>query len=135
MLNPFPDALILELFAPTLLRLAAGCAFLMLAYTHLVSGRANGTKLVKKEWGGAGAVSFNILPALEILAALSLIFGFLTQIGALIGIGISIVLATARGAKYNAIATESMPFYILLGVICLSLFITGAGLIAFDLPL
>lgn len=135
MLNPFPDVLILELFAPTLLRLAAGCAFLMLAYTHLVSGRADGMKLMKTEWGAAGAVSFNMLPVLEILAGLSLILGLLTQIGALIGISICILLATARGAKYKTIATESMSFYLLLGIVCFSLFITGAGLIAFDVPL
>jgi len=70
----------------------------------------------------------------ELIAGILLILGFLTQIGALIVIiyAIKFLVFYAR-LKHPLGPTRQELFFILC--IALSLFITGPGILAFDLPI
>ncbi len=132
MLNPFPNLLFLSYFAPTLLRLAAALVIAFVAYTHIKNrGALSNTKfpIVGK---GAWIVWASIV--VEAAVAAGLLFGYGTQLAALLG--------AVLGLKYSAWAGRYPQFFVLsriasllLLVICLSLLVTGAGAFAMDLPL
>lgn len=130
MFNPFPSLLALGLFGPFMLRIAAGAVILLFAFRvwksmrrHPKAGEASRTSVF--HW---------YLLAVEACIGISLIFGFLTQIGAIIGIYlIGHLLYLKR--KQNRAASESRLVYGLLLIIMLSLLVSGAGAFAFDLPL
>ena len=122
MLNPFPQLLVFGFFAPTLLRLAAGALFGYLAIAHF-SHRPNMSQAIA--W---------LLIVVETLIALSLILGYHLQYGAIAGIIVGIGQAiTAK--RYPTVTPLLALEYVLVIVICLSLLVSGAGAIAFDLPL
>lgn len=75
-----------------------------------------------------------ILGIVELLAGLSLILGLYTQIGALIAGIISLILLISKllGKPFG---TEGVLFDFILLSISLSLMFSGAGFLAFDLPL
>ena len=132
MLNPFPDLLVLGFFAPTIVRVAAAALFLYAGYIH---------------WQKREAISntaFPIVGKSPVVAWVSvvfhlgvgamLLFGYYTQIAALLGLVGSLkglVLAKA----YAGVFFYSRATYILLAAICFSLLLSGAGAFAFDLPL
>jgi hypothetical protein len=63
-----------------------------------------------------------------------LFVGLWTQAAAIVGILLSLKHGLAP-RKYSAIIPLSRAAFLLLFVICLSLLVTGAGALAFDLPL
>lgn len=65
---------------------------------------------------------------------LALLIGFLTQVAALVGMCITLLLLYAR-KRYSVIAEESAACYVLIIAMCLSLLLSGAGAIAIDIPL
>lgn len=129
MLNPFPDLLALGFFAPTMLRIAAAATFAYFAYLHLRDRSSLGSRL-----GAKGETYIWIIIALYVLVAAGLFFGYHTQISAIAGILI---------AKAHLLLRRRFPMhhdlgkglYWLLIIICLSLLFSGAGALAFDLPL
>jgi uncharacterized membrane protein YphA (DoxX/SURF4 family) len=135
MLNPLPEILFLEPLAPFVLRIAAGIIFLIIGYSHLMKERREGIASdLRARWKAAGAFFIFGIGVAELLAGLSLLLGFLTQIGAILG-GIIALTLLWISKTYAKIAADSPAFYTLLFAICLSLLLTGAGAFAFDLPL
>lgn len=126
MLNPFPALLSFSLLGPFFLRVVVGTLFLLFAmqlYREISGGGHKAERLVA--WGIVG---------IEGLSGVSLVLGYYTQIGAILGSGVAIFCIVLR-TRFPKIITESQTLYILLLTISLSLIFTGAGAFAFDLPL
>lgn len=113
MLSLFPELLFLAPLSAFLIRLAVSIAMGYLAYRHAIMPGA----------------AFKILCIVEGVAAVLLIAGGYTQAAALVGlilVGVNL-LTPARILPRSTL--------LLLGLMCLSLLMTGAGAFAFDLPL
>lgn len=123
MLNIFPLQF-LALLAYFILRLFVGSTVLYLGITHLKH---------RSRLRFSGKTPF-ILIALELLSGLSLIAGAYTQLGAMLLIGIAIYLLIVNKKWHKDHIPAPMTAFLLIG--CgLTLFITGAGAFAFDLPI
>lgn len=132
MLSLFPQLLFLGPVSATLLRIAAGAIFLYLAYFHYQNRRP-----AAHELGQLVGVSMPLLylyALIELLVAASLILGLWTQLSAVIGFGIALKIIFVRN-RLKELKPLSTLSYALLALICLSLMFTGAGALAFDLPL
>ena len=111
MLSIFPSILFLAPFSALLIRLALAIVFSMGGWKHFSD---------KNLW----------LALLEIIVAVSVAVGVSTQIAAIAGaIIIGVWLFVPRLRPF---AKETVFLSL---VLCLSLIITGAGALAFDLPL
>ncbi|MFH0846270.1 MAG: hypothetical protein V1851_02645 [Patescibacteria group bacterium] len=120
MLNTFPILLYFSAIIPFVFRLVISFFFLKKAYTELITqeDRTNQTE--------------RYITILESFLALCLLVGFYTQISALlliISTGISLIIRKKKIQEFEK------SFYVLLFVILLSFLFTGAGILAFDLPL
>lgn len=134
MVNPFPELLVFGFFAPTILRLAAAGVFFYVVYQqwerreHLakipfpVIGTSLGMNIV---WVALG---------IEIAIGGMLLAGYYTQIAALLG-----MVAAAKFFYFEkwwpTFAPLSRGTSALLFIILLSLLVSGAGAMAYDLPL
>jgi len=135
MLNPFPELLILGLLAPFILRLALGALFLRSAWQHATRERREQVaSQLRVTWGATGAYFIWYLILAELVVGIMLLAGFLTQVAALIGIIVAVKLYLFRG-RYPMIAPHYGSYYLLVIAVCISLLLSGAGAIAFDLPL
>lgn len=134
MLNPFPALLAYGLFAPFILRVVVGLVFLNLGYLKITRERERWMIFMQairlrpaKEW----AIGLGIL---EIAAGGCLIAGFGTQVAAL---ALLALVAKEWLVEYreDVLVPRDIVFYTLLLAILISLLLSGAGLVAFDLPL
>lgn len=132
MLNPFPELLFLGFFAPTLLRVAAAVLFFYYAYTHFHNKEALSRTRFPVFGAGAWIIWFSIV--VEVAVAAGLLFGYGTQLAALLGALIGLKGMVWAG-KFPTYFVLSRGASFLLLVICLSLMVTGAGALAMDLPL
>jgi uncharacterized membrane protein YphA (DoxX/SURF4 family) len=132
MLNVFPTLLNYTVFAPTLLRVAAALVLFYMAYNHF----NNKEHIARTRFPIVGEGAWIPWTALivELLVALGLFFGAWTQVAALLGALIGFKYALWAG-KYPSYFILSRTASLLLLVICLSLMLTGAGQMAFDIPL
>ena len=134
MLNPFPGLLDFGFFAPTMLRIAAACVFLYVAYMQVQHREAMakipfpliGTSL------GMGVVWF--AAGVEFLLAAMLAVGYYTQIAALVGM-VAAIKCFIYGHKWPTFSVISRGTSVLLFIILASLLLSGAGGFAYDLPL
>lgn len=148
MLSVFPDLLNFGLFAPFILRLALGFFVGFLAVSRLKkSGRgASGREMFGGATVGADGEEGTIAKTqiseqrsqaygiLEIIVAVFLIVGLLTQVAALISIFLLLLERQARKSGGREWNLEKSAF-VLAVVIAFSLLFIGAGFFAFDLPL
>ena len=132
MLNPFPIQF-LSLFAFALLRLFVGGILLYLGSTHL-RNRGVLKKTLSVPWFPYGLLSVWIFGLVEILFGAMLILGLYTQIAAL-GTMIMSLKLIVLNKWFESPHIPDRIFYTLLFAAALSLFITGAGVLAFDLPI
>ena len=132
MLSLFPQILFLSSFSATILRVTAALVLLYLAYVHFSNKRAASEEL-STLIGGANVIIY-IYALLELGVAVALFVGAWTQLAALVGFVIAIKALFIR-RSLRELKPLSQLSYALLAVICLSVFITGAGVFAFDLPL
>lgn len=132
MITTFPDLLTFAFFAPTLLRLAAGGVFLYmtwLVYKHRRSAAHAHLPIVGVQpW----TVPFTLVAYAAI--GVMLVAGYYTQVAAMLG-AIAAWKEWYWGPKMQALFPLSRSTALLLMVICLSLMLTGAGALAFDLRL
>jgi uncharacterized membrane protein YphA (DoxX/SURF4 family) len=136
MLNTFPSLLVYGFYAPTLLRLGLVAVFIWLAWR---------TWQKRTAWRHAtlpiiGSQSW--IPTLAVIAEVALgamfFFGWHTQIAAVLGI-----LAALKYFIYARWWPRALEVYFpisagtafLILVICVSLLLSGAGAVAYDLPL
>jgi hypothetical protein len=136
MLNPFPSFLLFSFFAPTLLRLGLAC---VLGYMALYTWRRAG-HLAQVPLPLIGAQSWAPYLASVAEAALGLMFlvGWYTQIAAILGL-LGMLKYVAYRLWWPKVLGEYFPFTgvaaLLFAVMCLSLLLSGAGALAYDLPL
>lgn len=134
MLNPFPDLLAFGLIAPLLLRVALSVVFIDFGWSKLTKDREKKSAFFETlglKPGAYYAVAFGVI---ELAAGILLIIGLYAQIAALAALVISVAAYRLKG-KYPEHFQNSRCFFFLLAVISLSLLFSGAGFLAFDLPL
>lgn len=132
MLNPIPIQF-LALFAYFILRVFVGAILIYLGLKHWRYATELKEVLTLK-WWPFGGLSTGILICFELLLGFLFIVGMLTQIAAFFTFFMCIEFLILR--KY--FDHHSIPpkiFYLLLLAASLSLFITGAGVLAVDLPI
>lgn len=117
-LSIFPALFGYSLLAPTILRIVSGIFFASIGIANI------------KAKTGMSAVA----GILQILTTLSLLAGFLTQIGAIVGMGIIIGRIFNNFSTYDRSA-NLISFHLTILSILISLLLTGAGAFALDLPL
>lgn len=134
MLSIFPEMLVYSLFAPFILRLGLGFIFVRFGGLALSSDKYRLMEVFRNAHLNPPVFFATILGAIELLVGLSLILGLYTQIGALIAGIISLILLISKlwGKPFG---TEGALFDFMLLSISLSLMFSGAGFLAFDLPL
>lgn len=132
MLNPFPDLLSLGFFAPTLLRLMLGLVFVAGAYVQWQRKDELAQLRFPLIGGGLWVVWLSI--AAHLVVGLMFFFGYYTQIAALGGIvaGLKGLVWSTRYPRFFSFCRLEYGFIL---VISLSLLFSGAGAIAFDIPL
>ena len=132
MLSLFPQLLFLGALSPTLLRVAAGIVFLMLAWEHC--SRREELSRVPFIIIGQGMWIPIFASSVETIVGAALIAGVYAQAAALLGALMALKSLVWR-RRYPAFFPLSNTAAALLFVICISVLITGAGVYAFDLPL
>ncbi len=132
MLTTFPDLLVLGFFAPTIIRIAVALSFVSIAYLqwkrHTELSEIKFPIIGRSSWW----VSVSIL--LHVALASAMLFGYYTQIAALIGMVVFIKQAIFA-KRYPRAVPLCRGEYVLLVFMCFSLLISGAGALAYDLPL
>lgn len=118
----FPYLLTYEQLAPFILRVVLG---ITLAYF--------GYKKIKKQGSSSGSNSV-IYGAVEIIIAAFLVIGLFTQLAALIN-AVILVIKIGYKIRDKAFLTDGINYYILLLAMAIAVALSGAGFLAFDLPL
>ena len=124
----------LSLLAHAILRLFVGGTLVYLGYRHARKDRASLRAVLSEHWPNMAGFFIWYLALLEIVIGVLFIFGAWTQAAAIVSGVLSIKMLLFR----RRLAHPSIPqplYYILLLAASLSLFITGAGAPAVDLPL
>lgn len=134
MLNVFPEVLVYSLFAPFILRLALGFIFIRFGALSLSSERYRLIDACEKVSLRPAKVFASIFALFEIVVGIALVLGIYTQVGALVAsvISLTLIVTKLRGTPFGS---EGVLFDLLLLSVSLSLIFSGAGFIAFDLPL
>lgn len=145
MLNPFPDILFLGAFyTPLILRATIGLVFLWAAYQHAFKRRGAIQESLQTKPVYPSIVTPLIRPfaphlaliiaLVEAALGIAFIVGFLTQVAALFAIVILLKMLFFK-KRFGPIAFESRTLYLVLIAIAISLFLSGAGAFALDIPL
>ena len=125
MSNTFPILLSFTGFVPFILRMVVGLYFVYFFGSKIIKGSHEKEDLLKK----LRAKAFLIL---GLIVGIFITVGFYTQIASLLGI--FIVIFGLFKKTNDTLIFGSEINYVFLVAIFLSLFISGAGYIAFDLP-
>jgi uncharacterized membrane protein YphA (DoxX/SURF4 family) len=136
MLNPFPILLSFGLLAPFLLRIVVGIFFLKTGVAHLKINKHTTEDIVaaEKKFTLAGPNILWFVATVEALCGIALIVGFLTQIASLV-LAILLVIGLSQKKFFPDLFAKQTNFSLLLLAILISLMFSGAGFLAFDLPL
>ena len=137
MLNTFPHLLVLGFYAPTLLRIAAAGVLFYLAYFYITHREEIG-RAPFPFVGSLGPRIAWFIAAVAGLIGAGLFFGYYTQIMALLGMAGMLKYVVYRRFFPHLMALRfplSTSTMLLFFIICLSLLISGAGALAYDLPL
>ena len=132
MLNPFPIQF-LALLAYLVLRVITGLVFFILGYRHF-RARKELTQILTLPIFPFGVITTTVFILTELVVGTLFILGLYTQIAALLVIVMSLKMIVLRPI-FSHVSIPSRLMYLLLFAIGCSLFITGAGAFAFDLPI
>lgn len=130
LLNPFPIQF-LALFAYLILRLFVGGLLIWFGHKHF-SARSELKGALRVRWWPFSGTTVLVLVGSELILGAMFVLGAYTQVAALLTIGLCLKMLFFR-FRHPAIPPRS--FYVLLLAAALSLFITGAGALAIDLPI
>ncbi len=122
MLSIFPFLLTYKQLGPFLIRIVLGLTFAYFGY-----------KMAKTE-GKKYGINLYIYGTIQIILAIMLMVGLYTQLVAFI-LSIYLIIMLAYKIKNKTFLSNGINYYILLLAMSLSLLVTGAGFLAFDLPL
>ena len=132
LLNLFPT-MYLALLAYAILRIIVGMTLVYLAINHW-RHRQELQSVLRLPWWPWGGLSVWLLFIVELSSGVLFIFGAYTQVAALI----TLFFAAEMIFWHKTFVHRTLPptiFYVLLFAVSVSLFITGGGVLAFDLPL
>jgi uncharacterized membrane protein YphA (DoxX/SURF4 family) len=135
-INPFPT-MFLALIAHAVLRVVFGLTLFWMGYKHLTQHRmplARAVTLCAPRLSGAAGWLALYFAAVELIAGAMFIMGAYTQIAALITVAYALKMLFFR-KRFTPPLVPSPSFYVLAIGVSLSLFITGAGIFALDIPL
>ena len=130
----FPSFLTLSFFGPTLLRLALGVVFVDFGRHTLGKGRAQHGALFEALGLKQHRHYVTALGVIEIISGIMLIIGLYTQLAVLVTLVLSLLAYYLKG-KHGQHIEQRRHLFFLTAIISLSLLISGAGALAFDLPL
>ena len=133
MLSLFPGILYLAPFSATLLRFGAGIAFIYMGYSFLVR-RAAISQIRLPVIGHPPIWLLWITGLITAFDGIALFIGYGTQAAAIVGMLIAIKQFLLYG-RWAAVRPFERTTFALLFLICLTLLISGAGPLGFDLPL
>lgn len=135
MLTIFPNLLFLAPFSATIIRFAVGLFFIYTAFAlHADRREIARSRLPIIGFPRPWMVYLTCVVLIVIAAAL--IVGFGTQVAAIAGMAvIAIHLAIPRSWLHPGIDPIARSAHLLLFIMCLTLLITGAGPLAYDLPI
>ncbi len=130
-LNSFPDLLTYGQLSPFILRIVLGLIALNLGGLKFGKEKHNWKKVFETIHFEPAEYFVKALGFIEIVGGLAIIFGFYTQIAAII---FSVVFFCEMILEYREESLEkrNLSFYLLMFAISLSLIFTGAGAFAFD---
>lgn len=133
MLNVFPELLFLSFFAPFVLRMFLGFVLLSSSLDRLYRRRDVFERLFLKHSPLNGKTMLWVFGIFEFVFGLGLLVGIYVQI---IAVGIILFSIAAIFGKNTALwfGSNRLVYLFMLGV-SLSLLLSGAGALAFDLPL
>jgi uncharacterized membrane protein YphA (DoxX/SURF4 family) len=126
MLNPFPFLLSLSFIAPLVLRIALGGVLLWFTLNKILDTKKG--KIYPSPF-----LTLYIPVVVSVVTGLLLIVGSWTQYAALLAILYAITAFIYE--ILNNRQTETIIIYFLIFTIAISIATTGAGILAFDLPL
>ena len=130
MLNAFPDLLVFQTLAPTIIRVAVALAFLYVAYAQF--GRRDEIAQMRFLVVGATSWAAWISIVFFVVVGAMLFFGYATQIAALLAI-LALIKCFILKKYYPRLIPLSRSSLLLLTAMCLSLLLSGAGALAQDL--
>lgn len=134
MLNPFPELLIYSRLAPFILRLVLGLIFVDLGIAALKGEKPRWLNSFRALKIPNEELAVKIFAGIELATGIMLLFGFYTQIAAIILVVITFAESYIE-YKEPVLLKRNFVFYLLLLAISLSLLFSGAGAFAIDLPL
>ena len=120
MLSVFPYFLTYSAIGTFLIRIILG--LVLLHWTYVAWKKSSKT---------AGTKGLSLI---EGIVGLLLIIGLWTQVAALIAI-VDLIIRVGHKISKKAFLTDGVNYYLILLVLAISLFFTGAGFWAFDYPL
>jgi uncharacterized membrane protein YphA (DoxX/SURF4 family) len=135
MINPFPIAY-LALVAHAILRVMLGLILVQLGWRHMTKDNARTAEALRTSMPSFArfapglALYFAIV---EVALGAAFIAGFYTQIAAMVAVVYALKMLYLRNHLAGLIPSPSF-FALMIGA-SLSLFITGAGILAFDIPI
>ncbi len=133
MMNPFPITY-LALLAYAILRIFLGLFITYLGYQHLVVKRSELRTALVSRFPRIGSFFTVYLALGELVLGIMFTVGFYTQIAALAGAAYALKMLYFRKTLTHPLFPSPAFYFLMIGV-CASLFITGAGVFAFDIPL
>jgi uncharacterized membrane protein YphA (DoxX/SURF4 family) len=136
MLNPFLT-FHLVLLAYAVLRVMLGGTLTVLGYRHLTSQRGEMAIAIRKyvSWFPQSIPFLTMYVGVaEMIIGSMFVVGWNTQIAALLGIVFSVKVLLFR-KNFHYPLMPSSAFFVLMLAVSVSLFITGAGAFAMDIPL
>ena len=133
MLMTFPEFLFLAPLVGTLLRLAVGLSLLYIAYVQFQRRDEIGN-LSLPVVGSVGPGLVLVAASLKGIVGLALIAGYATQLSALFALALFLKQFIYAKRYPRAVPLCRVDYFYLI-VMCVCLFLMGAGAFAFDLPL
>lgn len=131
MLSLFPSLLSYQQLSPFIVRVTLGAVFVFWAYRTFRNKNGN---LFAASALTSSPVNMKIIAIVEAAAGILLVVGLWTQVAALVA-AIDLLIRLIERVKNRAFLTDGVNYYLILLVMALSLLVTGAGRLAFDLPL
>lgn len=120
MLSLFPSLLTYQMLSPLLVRLVLGAVIIHLAYKGLRHAHLDSKN--------------KILAYFEVLLGILLVIGLFVQGVALI-VALILLIRIIGKIQKKAFLSDGINYYLILFVLALTLLVSGAGFLAFDLPL
>ncbi len=134
MINPFPELLTFSLLGPTILRITLAIYVIKMGSKKIKNTDHRLASFFESLSFKPSHLYIKVLAIVEILMGIALLVGLLTQIAALV-IAIITFISIIVTVRHPEVGLQKSSDYTLLFIIAISLVLTGAGLVAIDLPL